>query len=99
MPSQRATEIAARFGDLVLRTEAAHQEAFVRQGSAARVGPAESETAIASLVAWASGEHRQPSGSIRQVFVHNPDNGAAGPDSEFAIPCAERPAVFLLPTR
>ena len=85
VPSDQAAEIAARFPDLTLRTELAHQEAFVGQG---RPGVwsdgAEAEVAIESLVAWASEHQRQPS-DVRMVLVFNPANQGAGPDTEFAV--------------
>jgi DNA-binding transcriptional MerR regulator len=60
VPSNQAAEIAARFPDLTLRTEPAHQEAFVGQG---RPGiwdnGAEIEVAIEYLVAWASEQQRR----------------------------------------
>jgi hypothetical protein len=83
---EQAAEIAARFPDLTLRTEPAHQEAFVGQG---RPGiwdnEAEAEVAIESLVAWSSEQQRQPSGGVRMLLVFNPDNQGAGPDCEFAL--------------
>ena len=85
VPSDQAAETAARFPDLALRTEPAHQEAFVGQG---RPGiwdnGAEIEVAIESLVAWASEHQRQPS-DLRMLLVFNPANQGAGPDTEFAV--------------
>jgi DNA-binding transcriptional MerR regulator len=85
VPSDQAAEIAARFPDLTLRMEPAHQEAFVSQG---RPGiwdnGTEIEVAIEALIAWASEQQRQPS-SVRSVLVFNPANQAAGPDTEFAV--------------
>jgi hypothetical protein len=87
VPSDQAAETAARFPDLTLRTEPAHQEAFVGQG---RPGiwssEAEAEVAIEALVAWASEQQRQPSGGVRMVLIFNPANQGAGPDCEFAVP-------------
>lgn len=78
--------IAARFPDLTLRAEAAHQEAFVRPNAAAMGGGGtQVEIAIEALFAWASEQHRQPTGGVRSVLVFNPANPAAGPDTEFAV--------------
>lgn len=86
VPDDQADEIAARFPDLTLRTEPAHQEAFVRPGdSGMGGGGAEAEIAIEAMFAWASEQHRQPSGGVRSVLVFNPANPGAGPDSEFAV--------------
>jgi DNA-binding transcriptional MerR regulator len=86
VPSGQAAEIAARFPDLTLRTEPAHQEAFVGQG---RPGiwsnGAEAEVAIESLIAWAAEQQRQPSDGVRMVLIFNPANQGAGPDCEFAV--------------
>jgi DNA-binding transcriptional MerR regulator len=86
VPDDEAEQLAARFPDLTLRTDPAHEEAFVYQGMAAQVGEARAQLAIESLLAWATEAHRQPSGGIRQVFQSNPANGGAGPDCDFAIP-------------
>lgn len=86
VPDDQADEIAARFPDLTLRTEPAHQEAFVRPGASGMGGGgAEAEIAIEALFAWASEQHRQPSGGVRSVLVFNPANPGAGPDNEFAV--------------
>jgi DNA-binding transcriptional MerR regulator len=85
VPDDQADEIAAGFPDLTLRTEPAHQEAFVRPGASGMGGGAEAEIAIEAMFAWASEQHRQPSGGVRSVLVFNPANPGAGPDSEFAV--------------
>jgi DNA-binding transcriptional MerR regulator len=86
VPDDQAAEIAARFPDLTLRTEPAHQEAFVRQQTPGTwANETEIEVAIESLFAWASAQHRQPSDGVRSVLVFNPANEGAGPDSEFAV--------------
>jgi DNA-binding transcriptional MerR regulator len=87
VPSDQAAEIAARFPDLALHTEPAHQEAFVSQGKPGIWdSEAEMEVAIESLIAWASERERQPSGGLRSVLVFNPANQGAGPDVQFAVP-------------
>jgi DNA-binding transcriptional MerR regulator len=85
VPGDQAAEIAARFPDLTLRTEPAHQEAFVGQGKPGTWdNEAEAEVAIETLIAWASERQRQPS-DVRMVLVFNPANQGAGPDCEFAV--------------
>jgi hypothetical protein len=60
VPDDQAAEIAARFPDLTLRTEPAHQEAFVRPGASGMGGGgAEAEIAIEAMFAWASEQHRR----------------------------------------
>jgi DNA-binding transcriptional MerR regulator len=86
VPDDQAEEIAARFPDLTLRTEPAHQEAFVRPDAPGMGGGgAQAEIAIEALFAWTSEQHRQPSGGVRSVLVFNPANQGAGPDTEFAV--------------
>ena len=86
VPDDQAEEIAARFPDLTLRTEAAHQEVFVRPDGPGAGGGTEAEIAIEGLFAWASEQHREPTGGVRALLVFNPANRAAGPDTEFAVP-------------
>lgn len=86
VPSDQAGEIAARFPDLTLRTEPAHQEAFVGQGKpGVWDNEAEAEVAIESLVSWASEQQRQPYDGVRMLLVFNPAHQGAGPDCEFAL--------------
>ena len=86
VPEDRAEEVAARFPLYELRTEPAHEEAFVRQetpGSWASGTTA--ELALQALRAWATEHRRQPAGGIRMLLIRNPANGDRGPDSQFAV--------------
>ena len=86
VPEDRAEEVAARFPLYELRTEPAHEEAFVRQeapGSWASGTTA--ELALQALRAWATEHRRQPAGGIRMLLIRNPANGGRGPDSQFAV--------------
>jgi DNA-binding transcriptional MerR regulator len=86
VPADQATEIAAGFPELTLRTEPAHQEAFVGQGKPGMwANGADIEVAIEALIAWASEHQRQPSGGVRSLLVFNPASQGAGPDCEFAV--------------
>ncbi|WP_327068891.1 helix-turn-helix domain-containing protein [Kitasatospora sp. NBC_01250] len=86
VPAERAEEVATGFPDLTLRTEPAHQEAFVRQDAPGRwVSSAQAEVAVESLYAWAADRHRRPSGGLRGVLVPDPAGTGAGPYCEFAI--------------
>jgi DNA-binding transcriptional MerR regulator len=84
VPQDEAASLAAGFPDLELRTEAAHQEAFVHVGQA-RLDRAQLEPVVESLYAWAAGQHRQPNGGLRQILMFNPDSGGNGPDGEWAV--------------
>lgn len=89
VPDAQAGEIAAELPDLHLRTEPAHQEAFVRQDSPGPwAGTTQVEVAVGALFAWASEHHRQPSGGVRGVLVPDPARRGAGPYVEFAISLA-----------
>jgi hypothetical protein len=85
VPDEEATQIAARFPDLTLRTELAHQEAFVHLGQA-HLGPARLVPVLEGLGAWVAGQHRQPSGGLRQILISNPAAADSGPDGEWAVP-------------
>jgi DNA-binding transcriptional MerR regulator len=84
VPQEQAAQIAARFPDLELRSDPAHQEAFVPVGQA-RLDRAQLEPVVESLYHWAAGEHRQPNGGLRQILVSNPESGGNGPDGEWAV--------------
>lgn len=65
-----AAPLAERFPDLVLRTEAEHEEAFVHLArDPHRTPPAQSLLVLETLLTWASSQNRRPSGSVRQVFA------------------------------
>ncbi|MEU4524670.1 MerR family transcriptional regulator [Amycolatopsis sp. NPDC024027] len=87
VPEDGAAEIAAGFPDLTLRTEPAHQEAFVRQETP---GPwsagSQVEVAVGALFTWASEHHRPASGGVRGVLVPDPEHRGTGPYVEFALP-------------
>ena len=83
-----AAEAAARFPDITLRVEPAHQEASIHQGPAMHTGAAQAVVAIDALVTWAAQHNRQALGGVRQLYIHNPANGDIGPDCAFAVPLA-----------
>ncbi|MEV4109695.1 helix-turn-helix domain-containing protein [Nonomuraea sp. NPDC049695] len=86
VPDDQADAIAARFPDLTLRTEPAHQEACVDPETPAQwVSGTPAELAIGALAAWASQQQRQPFGGIRLRLIPNPESRGTGPDSEFAL--------------
>jgi DNA-binding transcriptional MerR regulator len=84
VPDDQADELAARFPDLTLRVEPAHEEAFVQPGNA-QLPQAQIVLALESLYTWVSQQQRRPSGAVRQILVRNPQS-TTGPDGEWAIP-------------
>jgi DNA-binding transcriptional MerR regulator len=86
VPGDQAAEISARFPDLTLRAEPAHQEAFVRPDAPGQwASGSQAEIAMESLVAWASEQHRQPSGGVRLILAPNQAGADFPPDSELAV--------------
>jgi DNA-binding transcriptional MerR regulator len=86
VPEDRAAEIAAGFPDLTLRTEPAHQEAFVRQETPGRwAAGSQVEVAVGALFAWAAEQKRHPSGGVRGVLVSAAGTQGTGPYVEFAL--------------
>jgi DNA-binding transcriptional MerR regulator len=88
LPGADAERIAADFPDLALRTEAAHEEAFVHLPSAQDVGETEAMAVIQALESWAAQEHAKPAGALRQVFIASAADRVEGrgPSCDFAIP-------------
>jgi hypothetical protein len=68
-PRRRCGGARGQFPDLTLRTESAHEEAFVHLPIAAQVGETESMAVVQALEGWAAGQRRQPNGALRQVFI------------------------------
>lgn len=88
VPGDQAAAIAARFPDLTLRTEPAHQEAFIHLGQRQAAG-AEGEAAVDALYRWTLEQHRQPNGGPRMIIIGVPSAGdpsaGRGPDFDFAV--------------
>jgi len=80
-----ADRLAAQFPELTLRTEPAHQEAYIFHGLATGFGHAQGAVAAERLFGWAMSERRQPTGGMRLVYLFNPANGGKGPDCELAL--------------
>jgi DNA-binding transcriptional MerR regulator len=86
VPDDQAAQLAADFPDLTLRTEPAHQEAFVRQEMPGQwASGTQVEVAVGALFTWAAEQQRQPSGGVRGVLVPDPANRGTGPYIEFAV--------------
>jgi DNA-binding transcriptional MerR regulator len=84
VPDAQADRIAASFPDLVLRTEPAHQEAYVHRPSP-QLSDAEAMVVMESLAAWAIEHERPAAEGVRMVLIPNRAPGAAGPACDIAI--------------
>ena len=87
VPSAEADELAARFPELVLRGEPAHEEAFVALGTA-EVSPAQWQVVSDTLFTWAAQQQRQPSElGVRVTYLApRPRTAGSRPDLDFAVP-------------
>jgi DNA-binding transcriptional MerR regulator len=72
---QEAERLSARFPDLTLRTDPAHQEAYVHYGATTQLHAARISLAAQSLLAWAQDQDRRGSGGMRLVYL-SPGDGA-----------------------
>ncbi|HEX4788402.1 MAG TPA: helix-turn-helix domain-containing protein [Actinospica sp.] len=86
VPDDGAERIAEQFPGFDLRTEPAHEEAFVRQPSpGAWSGGTQAELALQELRAWAVEHRRESAGPVRMVLVPRTPSDGTGPDTEFAV--------------
>jgi DNA-binding transcriptional MerR regulator len=85
VPADQAAELAAQFPELTLRTDPAHQEAFVHLPSAAEAGE-QWLPVMQAMEAWGEAHHRQPAGGIRQLLIWPRTSPGYGPELEFAVP-------------
>jgi len=81
----RAEELAERFPDLTLRTDPAHQEAYVHYGATSLLHAARIVLAAQSLLAWAHDQDRELISGLRLVYLQADDEGA-GLDCDVAVP-------------
>ena len=82
---ERAEEIAEHLPDLTLRTDPAHQEAYVHYGATTLLHAARIVLAAQSLLAWAHDQDRDLVGGLRLVYLDANGDGAA-PDCDVAAP-------------
>ncbi len=85
IPDDHATVIAVRFPDLTLRTEAAHQEAFIHL-EATQATSAQSAVLLEALLSWAGEHQRYPTGGIRQVLASTPPPRGVRSDCDWVVP-------------
>ena len=87
VPDDRSEELAARFPELTLRTEAAHEEAFVALGTA-ELTAARWQLVSDALEDWAVEQARQPAiFDVRLSYLSPPPplTPASRPDCDFAV--------------
>ena len=87
VPGDQAGELAAAYPELSMRTEPAHDEAFVHLGTA-QVSAAQWQVVAQTLQAWGAEQHRKPSDlGVRVTYLATPPRTAdSRPDCDFAIP-------------
>jgi DNA-binding transcriptional MerR regulator len=86
VPGDQTAAIAARFPDLTLRTESAHQEAFIHLGKQHPAG-AEGQVVWEALYGWILEHHRKPNGGPRMILIPGTGDPSAsvGPDLDLAV--------------
>jgi DNA-binding transcriptional MerR regulator len=84
----QAEELARRYPELTLRTEPAHEEAFVHLGAAAQLSGAQWQLVSESLRSWGMAEGRTPSDlGVRLTYlVVPPITADSRSDCDFAVP-------------
>lgn len=87
VPDDRADEIAAKFPSLTLRTEPAHEEAFVQLGQA-EITATQWQVVYETLRNWGDEHHREPASlGVRVTFLARPPMTAdSRPECDFAVP-------------
>jgi DNA-binding transcriptional MerR regulator len=87
VPQDLAGQLAASFPGLTLRTEPAHQEAFIHLGQ--RQAGAEWQAGGDALHRWTLEQHRKPNGGPRMIIIGVPSAGdppgGRGPDFDLAV--------------
>ena len=87
VPAEQAEELAALYPELTLRSEPAHEEAFVHLGEAQLSG-AQWQLVSASLRTWSAAERRMPSDlGVRLTYLAKPPiTPDSRPEIDFAVP-------------
>ena len=87
VPAEQAEELAALYPELTLRSESAHEEAFVHIGEA-QLGGAQWRLVSESLRNWSAAERRMPSDlGTRLTYVAKPPiTPDSRPQIDFAVP-------------
>jgi DNA-binding transcriptional MerR regulator len=95
VPDAETGRVTKLFPDLTVRTEPAHQQAYVHRPSAQ--SDPETWLVMQSLAAWAVENARPAAGSIRMVLVPDHRPGSAGPACDIAIPMLSVRALLSTP--
>jgi DNA-binding transcriptional MerR regulator len=87
VPAEEAERLAADYPDLTLRSERAHEEAFVAMGSDP-LSAAQWQLISENLRAWSAEHHRVPADlGVRVTYLaHPPITPDSRPDCDFAVP-------------
>ena len=91
LPADQAEGLAAAVPELSLRTEAAHEEAFVHLGPGGETTAAEWQLCSESLRAWADEHAARPADlGVRVTYLASPPpiTETSRPDCDFAVPIA-----------
>jgi len=89
IPADQAEALAAQYPEFTLRTEPAHDEAWVPMGPGGQEIPASQwERLTDGLDQWVTGTGRRPSHlGMRIIYEYNPERAPlSGPDCSFAVP-------------
>jgi hypothetical protein len=91
VPEDKADSLAAQLPELTLRTEPAHEEAFVPLGTA-EIDGAQSQLIGEARHDWAKDHNRLPSElGVRLTYLYEPPRAAdTRPDIDFAVPLRDR---------
>ncbi len=85
VPAEQAEDLAARFPELTLRIDPAHEEAFVRLPTAEEAGR-QWLPVLQAMESWGEAHRRQPAGAIRQLLLWPRTSPGYGPECDFAVP-------------
>ena len=87
VPADKAADLAADFPVLRLRTEPAHEEAYVDLGQA-EMTPAQWQLASQVLFSWVTEQQRRPGNlGVRVTYrASKPITAESRPDCDFALP-------------
>jgi DNA-binding transcriptional MerR regulator len=88
VPDDEAEELAARFPELTLRREPAHEEAFVHLGATMQMTAAQWQLVSETLRTWGAEQERLPNDlGVRVTYLaSSPITAASQPDCDFAVP-------------
>ena len=88
VPADQAEELATRYPELTLRTEQAHEEAFIHLGAAPQLSGAQWQLVSESLRSWSAAEQRMPSDlGVRLTYLAVPPRTPESrPEVDFAVP-------------